>query len=353
MTLTTTQRRALSWLTLGLVFVLFLWLLAPVLTPFIVGAVLAYALEPAVRSLVKRKVPRVVAVVFVEILTLLAVLSLLLLVVPIISKQIPLLREQIPRLFDWIQTEALPKLAHWGINVPLDTGHLKDVLLRLFGSNLQDGLQTVLNSALAGGGLLLSVLGTAVLVPLVLFYLLMDWPQMVVRIHGLIPKRLLHQTHSFVAEIDAMLGQYLRGQLLVMLILAVYYSVGLALFGFQLALPVGVFTGLAMCIPYLGFGLGLLLALFAGLMQFMSWYGLVAVGVVYGLGQVIESFFLTPQLVGERIGMHPLLVIFSLLAFGHLFGFVGVLVALPVGAVLVVAAGRLQTAYLASRLYSG
>jgi predicted PurR-regulated permease PerM len=108
-----------------------------------------------------------------------------------------------------------------------------------------------------------------------------------------------------------------------------------------------------MCIPYLGFGLGLLLALFAGLMQFMSWYGLVAVAVVYGLGQVIESFFLTPQLVGERIGMHPLLVIFSLLAFGHLFGFVGVLVALPVGAVLVVAAGRLQTAYLASRLYSG
>jgi predicted PurR-regulated permease PerM len=141
--------------------------------------------------------------------------------------------------------------------------------------------------------------------------------------------------------------------LLVMLILAGYYSVGLALFGFQLALPVGVFTGLAMCIPYLGFGIGLFLALFAGVLQFMSWYGLVAVAIVYGLGQVLESFFLTPRLVGERIGMHPLVVIFALLAFGHLFGLVGVLVALPVGAVLVVAIRRLQSAYLASKLYAG
>ncbi len=353
MALTTPQRLALSWFMLGLSFAFSLWLLAPILTPFIVGAVMAYALEPAVRGLVRRKVPRLVAVVFVEILTVLALLSLLLLVVPIISKQIPLLKDQIPRLFDWIQTQGLPSLAHWGIHIPLDTAHIKKVLLELFGNNLPDGLQAVLNSALAGGGLLLSVVGTAVLVPLVLFYLLMDWPQILLRIHGLIPRRWLHQTCSLMADIDAILGQYLRGQLLVMLILAVYYSVSLAAFGFQLALPVGVFTGLAMCIPYLGFSLGLLLALLTGIMQFMSWYGVLVVALVYGLGQVIESFFLTPKLVGERIGMHPLLVIFSLLAFGHLLGFVGVLVALPVSAVLVVAAGRLQAAYLSSRLYSG
>ena len=153
--------------------------------------------------------------------------------------------------------------------------------------------------------------------------------------------------------VDDILGQYLRGQLLVMLTMACYYSVGLALFGFQLALPVGVFTGVAMCIPYLGFGVGLFLALFAGVLQFTGWYGLIAVAVVYGLGQVLESFFLTPRLVGERIGMHPLMVIFALLAFGHLFGFVGVLVALPVSAVLVVAVRRLKAAYLASKLYAG
>jgi predicted PurR-regulated permease PerM len=150
-----------------------------------------------------------------------------------------------------------------------------------------------------------------------------------------------------------MLGQYLRGQLLVMVILAVYYSVGLALFRFDLAVPVGVFTGLAVFIPYLGFGLGLVLALLAGVLQFASWYGVVAVAVVYGVGQVLESFILTPRLVGERIGINPLTVIFALLAFGHLAGFVGVLIALPVCAVLVVATGRLYTLYVDSKLYQG
>jgi predicted PurR-regulated permease PerM len=137
-----------------------------------------------------------------------------------------------------------------------------------------------------------------------------------------------------------------------MLSMAAFYSLGLTLFRFDLALPVGVFTGLAMFIPYLGFGLGLLLALLAGVLQFASGYGVLAVAVVYGLGQMLEGFYLTPRLVGERIGLSPLMVIFVLLAFGHLFGFAGVLVALPVSAVLAVAAVRLRGWYLASRLYS-
>lgn len=353
MTLNATQRRALTWLTLGLAFAFLLWLLAPVLMPFVIGAVMAYALEPAVRCLVRRRVPRLLSVIVVEVLVLLAVASVLLLVVPIVSRQVPLLREQIPLLFDRLQTSGLPWLAQWGLDVSIDTASIKVWVLTLFNANLQDWLHTALSSALVGGGIVLTVLANAVLVPLVLFYLLMDWPQLVARIHHLVPLGLRRQTKGLFDEVDEVLGQYLRGQLLVMLIMAGYYSVGLALFGFHLALPVGVFTGLAMCIPYLGFGIGLLLALFAGLLQFMSWYGLVAVAVVYGLGQVLESFFLTPRLVGERIGMHPLVVIFVLLAFGHLFGFVGVLVALPVGAVLVVAARRLQGAYLASKLYAG
>ena len=148
-----------------------------------------------------------------------------------------------------------------------------------------------------------------------------------------------------------MLGQYLRGQLLVMLVLAVYYSAALALTGFDLALPIGVFTGLAVCVPYLGYGLGLVLALLASALQFGTLGGVALVLLVFGLGQVIESFFLTPRLVGERIGLSPLMVIFALLAFGHLFGFVGVLVALPVSAVGVVAVRRLRTLYLSSTLY--
>ena len=188
---------------------------------------------------------------------------------------------------------------------------------------------------------------------MVTFYLLMDWSGLLHRAAELIPPRARTRTFSFIGECDRMLGQYLRGQLLVMLTLAVYYSVGLALFGFDLAVPVGVFTGLAVFIPYVGFGLGLVLALLSGVLQFQGWHGLVGVAVVYGLGQLLEGFVLTPRLVGERIGMSPLTVIFALLAFGHLFGFVGVLIALPVSAVLVVAVHRLRQAYLASGLFRG
>ena len=134
---------------------------------------------------------------------------------------------------------------------------------------------------------------------------------------------------------------------------AIYFSVALTLFGFDLAVPVGVFTGLAFFIPYLGFGLGLILAFLAGILQFGSWYGVLVVAGVYGAGQFVESFYLTPRLVGERIGLHPLAVIFALLAFGQLFGFLGVLIALPTSAVLLVGVRRVRASYLASKLYQG
>jgi predicted PurR-regulated permease PerM len=148
-----------------------------------------------------------------------------------------------------------------------------------------------------------------------------------------------------------MLGQYLRGQLSVMGLLALYYALALGLAGFELALPVGVFTGLAVFVPYLGFGLGAALALLAGALQFANWYGVLVVLGVYGFGQLLEGFFLTPRLVGERIGLHPIAVIFVLLACGHLLGFVGVLLALPLGALALVALRRVRSAYLASPLY--
>jgi predicted PurR-regulated permease PerM len=204
-----------------------------------------------------------------------------------------------------------------------------------------------------GGSVVLTIVGNAVLMPVVLFYLLMDWPRFVERLRELVPPRADAAVQGFLDECDEVLGQYLRGQLLVMLILAVYYSVALALARFDLALPVGVFTGLAIFVPYVGFGIGAALALLAGVLQFANLYGLFAVLVVYGIGQVAESFFLTPRLVGERIGLHPIAVIFALLAFGQLFGFVGVLLALPAGAVALVALRRLKQAYLDSRLYRG
>ena len=356
MQLTDHQKQALTWLGIALGLWLLLWLLAPVLTPFVVAAVLAYALTPVVDwvdGLARGRVPRVVAVLLVELLFLTLVLALLLLIVPILAKEVPLLREQLPvlaaKLNDWLR----PLLADLGLKVSLDVASIRGFVLKYLNANFEDALGSVLASARIGGSVALAVIGNAVLIPVVLFYLLMEWRRFVALALAMVPLRLLDAYQSFTNEADTVLGQYLRGQLLVMLALAVFYSVGLALFGLDLALPIGIFTGLAVFIPYLGFGVGLILALLAGLLQFASVKALVMVAMVYGAGQALESFYLTPRLVGERIGLHPLAVIFALLAFGQLFGFVGVLVALPASAVVLVAARRLRSRYLTSRLYTG
>jgi predicted PurR-regulated permease PerM len=351
MPLNPSQRRSLIWLGAAAGALLLLWLLGPVLTPFIVAAVLAYALHPAVEALAARRVPRIVAVVLVEVVAIIALLALVLLIIPVIVKEVPLLKEQVPLLIERANKTLVPWLAQFGINVSLDSASIKAYLLKALDANFEDWMGTVLSSARIGGSMLLALIGNALLMPLVLFYLLLDWPNLVLRVQALIPPRQRATVLGFLDECDVVLGQYLRGQVLVMVVLAVYFSVALALAGFDLALPVGVFTGLAFFIPYLGFGLGLVLALLAGALQFGGWYGVIAVVVIYGFGQVAESLFLTPRLVGERIGLNPLAVIFALLAFGHLFGFVGVLIALPVSAVLLVALRRAQSAYLSSRLY--
>ena len=353
MTPFTAQRQTLAWLVVGIVALTLLWLLAPVLSPFLIGAVAAYALHPAVERLARTGVPRVLAVALVEILAILTLLAVLLLMVPILSKELPLLRDQIPVLAERVNRTLTPWLAQFGIDVALDIGSIKTFVLTYLDANLEDWFVTLLNSARIGGSFLLTLIGILVLVPVVLFFLLLDWPRLTLRVHNLVPPRLRPKVEGFLDECDSMLGQYLRGQLLVMAILAIYYAVGLAAFGFDLAVPVGVFTGLAIFIPYLGFGLGLLLALLAGMLQFGGWFGVIAVAVVFGIGQLVEGLYLTPRLVGERIGMNPLMVIFALLAFGQLFGFVGVLIALPVSAVLAVVLRRLHGAWFASALYRG
>jgi len=277
----------------------------------------------------------------------------MLLIVPILSKELPLMREQIPVLADKLNRGLAPWLAQWGINVALDINGIKGFVLKNLDANVEDWIATALSSARIGGSILLAIIGNAILVPVVLFYMLHDWSKLVAKAGALVPPRMRENVDSFLNECDQVLGQYLRGQLLVMLILAAYYAIALALFGFELAVPVGVFTGLAIFIPYVGFGLGLLLALLAGALQFASGFGLLAVAIVYGFGQLLESIFLTPRLVGERIGLNPLMVIFALLAFGHLLGFVGVLIALPLSALLVVAARRLLAAYRAGPLFQG
>ena len=353
MSLSASQRQVLGVAGLALAAALLLWLLAPVLTPFVVGAVLAYALDPLVERLVRNRVPRLLAVVLVEVAALVLALALLLLIVPVLVKEVPLLKAQVPPLLDRLNQTLTPWLAQFGITIAFDLASIKAWAAKVLDANLEDWLSAALSSARIGGSALLSLIGNAILVPVVLFYLLADWPHLVTRTQELVPPRWRASTLSFLNDCDDLLGQYLRGQLLVMLVLAAYYSIGLALAGFELALPLGVFTGLAVAVPYVGFGIGLVMASLAALLQFGVVKGLLLVALVYGLGQLLESFVLTPRLVGERIGLSPLTVIFALLAFGTLFGFVGVLVALPASAVTLVAVRRLRAAYVSSALYSG
>jgi predicted PurR-regulated permease PerM len=356
MQFTATQKRTAAWCLIAAVMVLAIRLLGPVLTPFVVAAVIAYALTPLVNrldSLCRGRVPRVLAVIVVELLFILTLVGLLLLIVPIVIKEIPLMREQVPLLVDRLNTGLSPWLAQFGIHVSLDVASIKASALKYLNANYEEALLSVLTSLKLGGSVALVVIGNAFLIPVALFYLLMDWDPFVARLLELVPTPMRRSFDSFTKEADRVLGQYLRGQLLVMLVMAAFYAVGLGLFGLDLALPIGVFTGLAMFIPYLGFGIGLVLALLAGLLQFLSVKALVMVAVVYGIGQLVEGLYLTPRLVGERIGLHPLAVIFALLAFGQLFGFVGVLIALPASAVLLVGIRRTKQRYVGSKLYRG
>jgi len=356
MQFTPAQHHALAWTGLSAVAALVLWLLGPVLMPFVVAAVLAYVLSPLVRGLQRvfgRRLPRLVAVVLVEVLFLLLLVALFTLLIPILAHELPRMRDQVPLLLERLQTDIAPWLQAKGIPVMLDSATLKAFVRQTFSTSFDDGFKQALASLRIGGSVALAVVGNLVLIPVVLFYLLADWQRFVRHVEALVPRPARETYDSFVTECDNVLGQYLRGQLSVMALLAVYYSLALWAFGLELALPIGVFTGLAVFVPYVGFGLGLALAVLAGVLQFAPSEAMLMVAVVYGLGQLIESFVLTPRLVGERIGLHPLHVIFALMAFGQLFGFVGVLVALPASAVLLVAIRRLRMQYQASALYRG
>lgn len=330
-----------------------LWWHVGVLLPFALSMVLAYVLRPGVERLIRLRVPRVLAVALSLLMVFLTASVLLLLLVPIVSQLVPMIRSQLPDLLTQAWQALAPRLSAMGVEVPSSIDQVKAQLVELLQTHGSEWGSALWRSAVAGGSGLFAMLGYAFLVPMLAFYWLLDWDRLTQAARGLLPWRVRPALNELLDEVDALMGQYLRGQALVMLILAVYYSVGLSLFGFKLALPIGVFTGLAVCIPYLGFGLGLLLALLAGVLQFAAvgegvLQPLLGVAVVYGLGQVIESVVLTPRLVGERIGLHPLGVILALMLFGQWLGFWGIVVALPCAACLTVIGRRLLARWRAS-----
>lgn len=351
--MTPATRQSLTWSAVALAFVFALWKLGPVLTPFAAAALLAFVLEPGVRWLHAKRVPRVLAVIISILVAALSIAALTLILIPIVQKETVMVRTQLPQLVARFTDTVLPQIQSWlGSLFKLDIALIRQWLTEHLASSSDELAARVLQWAKSGGGLALQVAGLVFLVPVVLFYVLLDWDKIWARWKELIPPRWSERVLDAAAEIDHLLAQYLRGQFLLMLSLALYYSVALLIARFELWLPIGVLTGLLIFVPYLGFALGLLFATLAGVLQFGPLHGLIAAAIVYGVGQVLESVFLTPRLIGERIGLHPLAVILALLAFGYLFGFVGVLLALPLAATLSVGLRRLRAAYKSSEFFS-
>lgn len=345
-----------AWLAIAAAVAFLFWWLLPVLTPFLIAAVMAYVLSPVVQrlqQLLGSGFPKSMLVLVCETAFIGILLAVVALVVPVLFKEAARIQMQLPQLLEQLKSHVEPWLLTWGVQIDLDPPALKAWLAKNADGLSDSAFSSLMASLRIGGSVALAVVGNLVLIPVVLYYLLMDGHVAVAQLRAWVPLQAKAAVDGFVHEADAVLGEYLRGQLIVMLILAVYYVIGLSLFGLSVAWPIGIFTGLAVFVPYVGFGLGLLLAALSGFLEMAPMQASLMLLVVFGLGQLIESFVLTPRLVGERIGLHPLAVIFALLAFGQLLGFVGVLLALPASAVLLVALRRLRSRYLGSRLYAG
>jgi predicted PurR-regulated permease PerM len=342
-----------AWAGVALALAALFYALSPILAPFAIAAVFAYICDPAVNWMVARRIPRAAAVLLVILGAGATLLLLLLILAPMVYREAVALIRRLPDLIELANARLGPLLmTHFDVDLQLDAAFVRNWIAEHWDA-AQDLIPVVLGQLRQGGLALLGVAASIFLVPVVMFYLLQDWPKLLDGMQTVIPRPMLERTMRIINDIDRVLSEFLRGQLSVMLLLAVFYSVGLWFAGLKFALPVGVITGLLVFIPYVGFGGGLILAILTALLQAEGWPPLIGVAIVFSLGQLIESFLLTPYLVGERIGLHPLAVIFALMAFGQLFGFVGVLVALPASAAILVGLREVRTAWLASRLYRG
>lgn len=330
-----------------------LYLLHPILSPFLIGILLAYMGDPLVDRLERRGLPRTWCVVLVFALFSLLVLVLLLVLVPMLGRQLVRLYELAPQMLDWLQHSALPWVqAQLGL---ADGFWQLDRLKPLFAEHMGktgDLVGVLLAQAGASSLALLAWLGNLMLIPVVCFYLMRDWDLLVAKLQGLLPRSREGLVVRLAGECHEVLGAFLRGQLLVMLALAIVYASGLMLLGLELGLLIGLLAGLASIVPYMGFVVGIGAAITAGLFQFGGdFYPLLGIAAVFMVGQLLEGMLLTPLLVGDRIGLHPVAVIFAILAGGQLFGFTGVLLALPVAAVIMVLLRHVHDFYKGSQLY--
>ncbi len=329
-----------------------IYLLSPILTPFLVGALLAYLADPIADRLEEAGLSRAVSVIIVFIVMSALVFLLFLLFIPKLGLQLQILIERIPQAVQLIEQQVMPWLiATFSLDPAMfDFAHIKTLIL----GDLQktgDVMAQLVGGLTRSGVAIAAWIANLVLIPVVTFYLLRDWDVMIEKVKHLLPRNVEPKVSLWASECDEVLGAFMKGQLLVMFALGAVYSIGLWIVGLDLALLVGMIAGLASIVPYMGFIIGIVVAGIAAFMQFNDPIVLGYVGVVFIVGQLLEGMLLTPLLVGDRIGLHPVAVIFAIMAGGQLFGFVGILLALPVAAVIMVLLRHLHDGYKSSSLY--
>lgn len=309
------------------------YLLAPVLTPFVAAALLAYMGDPLADRLQKLRMPRTLAVVAVFLITFIVLSLLIVLVGPLIKTQVGALFQALPEIARQVEQVWLPNILGW-LNIEAGDDVGIGAFLARYSDMVGSWSGKILMGVTKSGGALAAAVLSLFLIPILTFYLLRDWDSILVHIGALVPESQRETVFRLARETDDVLSGFLRGQLLVMAALAMIYSAGLGLVGLKFAVAIGVVSGLVSFVPYLGFVFGITLAGLTVALEPDPLWQLVGVVITFSLAQLIEGSVLTPKLVGDRIGLHPVIIIFAVAAGGQLFGFFGILLALPAAAVL-------------------
>ncbi|CAB1215182.1 chloramphenicol efflux transporter CxpE [Acinetobacter bouvetii] len=339
-------------------FALILWvlyLLKPVVLPFIGAFLIAYLFSPLVDKISRIGLPRwlSISLVFIGIGVILTLAMWYL--VPLVWKQLMYAKTSIPAGIHWVNYTFLPWLSHTFNLAPMeiDTEQMSTAIMDYIQTNYSvDSIQAVVLKVAQSGLNFIQIGGTIVLIPIIAFYFLLDWDRMLDSLRRLIPRPYENTTLNIVGECHSVLGAFVKGQFLVMFLLGVVYAVGLQLIGLEVGLIIGMIAGLASIIPYLGFAVGIIAAVIAALFQFgLDWTHLALVGVVFMVGQAVEGYILQPFLLGDKIGLSPVAVVFAVLAGAQLAGFLGMLIALPVAAIIVVLLRHARECYEKSHMY--
>lgn len=328
------QAQLRFWLLATGIFLLIVWALRGMLLPFVAGLAIAYFLNPPVAALCRRQLPRVAASGMIILAAIFVAVAIVFLIVPVLHSQIMALINIVPTYAETFHKSVVPWLIHVAEKLsPDDVEKLRGALSEHAGAAM-NWLAQFLKQILSGSLALFDILTLIFITPLVAFYVLRDWDALTGVIDAALPRRHYAVIRAQLNAIDQTLAGFVRGQALVCISLGVYYATGLTLVGLEFGAAVGLTTGLLSFIPYVGSTFGLLMSLILGAGQFGDWPHLVGILAVFGCGQILEGYFLTPKLVGDRVGLHPVWIIFGLFAGASLLGFLGMLIAVPVAAVI-------------------